>query len=136
MPAWNTTEYAKRLAFQQRGLAVQLVAWVGDEADGQAMVVFPGHPEWSPSAYREGCPEIRDLGVAAARRRRGSRRRSSRPPSARRARRASPGWGWALASRTTPRRRARSTGGWGTCSRTDRSSRLLGSRRTKDWAFP
>ena len=26
MPAWNTTEYAKRLAFQRRGLAVQLVA--------------------------------------------------------------------------------------------------------------
>ena len=71
MPAWNTTEYAKRLAFQQRGLAVQLVAWVGDEPAGKAMVVFPGHPEWSPSAYREGCPEIRDLGVVAARRRRG-----------------------------------------------------------------
>jgi len=71
MPAWNTTEYAKRLAFQQRGLAVQLVAWAGDEPAGKAMVVFPGHPEWSPSAYREGCPEIRDLGVAAAWRRRG-----------------------------------------------------------------
>ena len=38
MPAWNTTEYAKRLAFQQRGLAVQLVAWVGDEPAGKAMV--------------------------------------------------------------------------------------------------
>jgi GNAT superfamily N-acetyltransferase len=35
------------------------------------MVVFPGHPEWSPSAYREGCPEIRDLEVAAAWRHRG-----------------------------------------------------------------
>jgi GNAT superfamily N-acetyltransferase len=50
---------------------VQLVAWVGGEPAGKAMVVFPGHPEWSPSAYREGCPEIRDLGVAAAWRRRG-----------------------------------------------------------------
>jgi GNAT superfamily N-acetyltransferase len=71
MPTWNTTEYGRRLAFQERGLAVQLVAWVGDEAAGKAMVVFPGHPEWSPSAYREGCPEIRDLEVAAAWRRRG-----------------------------------------------------------------
>jgi GNAT superfamily N-acetyltransferase len=71
IPAWNDTEYAKRVAFQDRGLAVQLVAWVGGEATGGAMVVFPGHPEWSPSAYREGCPEIRDLRVAAAWRRRG-----------------------------------------------------------------
>ena len=71
MPAWNTTEYAERLAFQQRGLAVQLVVWAGDEPVGKAMLVFPGHPEWSPSAYREGCPEIRDLEVAAAWRRRG-----------------------------------------------------------------
>ncbi len=71
MPAWNTTEYAERLAFQQRGLAVQLVAWVGGAPVGKAMVVFPGHPEWSPSAYREGCPEIRDLEVVAAWRRRG-----------------------------------------------------------------
>jgi GNAT superfamily N-acetyltransferase len=27
------------------------------------MVVFPGNPEWSESAYREACPEIRDLAV-------------------------------------------------------------------------
>jgi len=71
MPAWNATEYAKRIGFQKRRLAVQLVAWAGEEPAGRAMVVFPGHPEWSPSAYREGCPEIRDLGVAPAWRRRG-----------------------------------------------------------------
>jgi GNAT superfamily N-acetyltransferase len=71
MPAWNATEYAKRLAYQQRGFAVQLLAWVRHEAACGAMLVFPGHPEWSPSAFREGCPEIRDLGVAAAWRRRG-----------------------------------------------------------------
>ena len=71
MPAWNATEYAKRIGFQERGLAVQLVAWAGEEPAGRAMVVFPGHPEWSPSAYREGCPEIRDLGVGPAWRRRG-----------------------------------------------------------------
>jgi len=71
MPAWNATEYAKRIGFQERGLAVQLVAWMGEEPAGRVMVVFPGHPEWSPSAYREGCPEIRDLGVAPEWRRRG-----------------------------------------------------------------
>jgi GNAT superfamily N-acetyltransferase len=71
LPAWNATEYLLRLDFQERGLAVQLVAWVGDEAVGKAMVVFPGHVEWSPSAYREGCPEIRDLEVSPAWARRG-----------------------------------------------------------------
>jgi GNAT superfamily N-acetyltransferase len=71
MPAWNGREYARRLVFQDRGLAVQLVAWVADEAVGKAMVVFPGHPEWSESAYREGCPEIRDLEVSAGWLRRG-----------------------------------------------------------------
>jgi len=35
------------------------------------MVVFPGHVEWSPSAYREGCPELRDLEVISAWARRG-----------------------------------------------------------------
>ena len=71
MPAWNAHEYAGRIGFQERGLAVQLVAWVGTQPAGRAMVVFLGHPEWSPSAYREGCPEVRDLGVAPAWRRRG-----------------------------------------------------------------
>ena len=71
MPAWNAHEYARRLAFQRRGLAVQLVAWAGDDAVGKAMVVFPGHEEWSPSAFREGCPEIRDLEVSGASSRRG-----------------------------------------------------------------
>lgn len=71
LPAWNGTEYERRLGFQERGLAVQLVAWIGDDAVGKAMVVFPGHEEWSPSAYREGCPEIRDLEVSPAWTRRG-----------------------------------------------------------------
>jgi GNAT superfamily N-acetyltransferase len=71
MPAWNAHEYARRLAFQERGLAVQLVAWAGEEPVGKAMVVYPGHEEWSPSAYREGCPEIRDLEVSRDRLRRG-----------------------------------------------------------------
>ncbi len=71
LPAWNATEYRRRLGFQERGLAIQLVAWVGVDAVGKAMVVFPGHVEWSPSAYREGCPEIRDLEVSPAWTRRG-----------------------------------------------------------------
>jgi GNAT superfamily N-acetyltransferase len=71
MPAWNAHEYAERLAFQERRLAVQLVAWADDEAVGKAMVVFPGHVEWSESAFRETCPEIRDLAVHEAWTRRG-----------------------------------------------------------------
>jgi GNAT superfamily N-acetyltransferase len=35
------------------------------------MVVFPGHPEWSESAFRENCPELRDVGVAKNWQRRG-----------------------------------------------------------------
>ena len=45
MPSWNAVEYAARLGYQDRGLAVQLVAWAGATAVGRAMVVFPGHPE-------------------------------------------------------------------------------------------
>jgi GNAT superfamily N-acetyltransferase len=71
MPSWNTTEYARRLGEQDRGRAVQLVAWIDEEAIGRGMLVLPGNEEWSPSAYRETCPEIRDLGVAVAWQRRG-----------------------------------------------------------------
>ena len=56
MPSWNSREYAARLGYQGRGLAVQVVAWEGEMAVGRAMVVLPGHPEWSVSAFREGCP--------------------------------------------------------------------------------
>lgn len=71
MPSWNATEYARRLGEQDRGLAVQLVAWIGEEAVGRGMLVLPGNGEWSPSAYRETCPEIRDLGVSVAWQRQG-----------------------------------------------------------------
>jgi GNAT superfamily N-acetyltransferase len=71
MPSWNAHEYRDRVAYQSRGLAVQLVAWSGDDPLGRAMLVLPGHPEWSPSAFRETCPEIRDLAVAPQARRRG-----------------------------------------------------------------
>ncbi|MGZ4148943.1 MAG: GNAT family N-acetyltransferase [Actinomycetota bacterium] len=71
MPSWNGREYAKRLAYQERGLAVQLIAWMGDRPAGRSMLVFPGHPEWTVSDLRERCPEIRDLAVAEGWQRRG-----------------------------------------------------------------
>ncbi len=71
MPSWNAREYGERLGYQDRGLAAQLVAWADSIAVGRGMLVFPGHPEWSASAFRETCPEIRDIAVADAWRRQG-----------------------------------------------------------------
>jgi GNAT superfamily N-acetyltransferase len=36
---------------------------MGDRPVGKAMVLFPGHDEYSVSAEREGCGEIRDVSV-------------------------------------------------------------------------
>ena len=71
LPAWNSREYGKRLASQEQGRLAQLVAWDRDLPVGRAMLVFPGHEEWSISAHRENCPEVRDVMVAATHRRRG-----------------------------------------------------------------
>jgi GNAT superfamily N-acetyltransferase len=71
MPAWNSREYAKRLAAQERGLLVQEIAWSGEDPVGSAMLVLPGHPEWSIMAHRENAPEVRDVKTAPAWRRRG-----------------------------------------------------------------
>jgi GNAT superfamily N-acetyltransferase len=71
LPAWNSTEYAKRLAAQERGELVQVVVWQSERPVGRAMVLFPGHDEYSTSAEREGCAEIRDVGVVEAMRRLG-----------------------------------------------------------------
>ena len=71
MPAWNSTEYTKRVAAQERGELVQVVAWQGERPVGKAMVLFPGHEEYSESAEREGCSEVRDVAVAPEARRRG-----------------------------------------------------------------
>ena len=71
LPAWNDREYDRRLAAQERGEMVQVVAWDGERAVGKAMVLFPGEEEWSVSAEREGCAEIRDVGVAEDHRRHG-----------------------------------------------------------------
>ena len=71
MPAWNSREYARRLAFQDRGLLVQEIAWSGEMPVGSAMLVLPGHPDWSIMAHRENAPEVRDVKTAPAWRRRG-----------------------------------------------------------------
>ena len=71
MPAWNSREYAGRLDAQARGLLVQEVAWSGDLPVGSAMLVLPGHPEWSIMAHRENAPEVRDVKTGPEWRRRG-----------------------------------------------------------------
>jgi GNAT superfamily N-acetyltransferase len=47
------------------------VAWDGERPVGKAMVLFPTDEEWSVSAEREDCAEIRDVGVVEDHRRRG-----------------------------------------------------------------
>jgi GNAT superfamily N-acetyltransferase len=71
LPAWNSTEYAKRLAAQERSELVQVVAWNDDPPVGKAMVLFPGYDEYSTSAEREVCGEIRDVEVVPDMRRLG-----------------------------------------------------------------
>ena len=71
LPAWNSTEYARRLAAQERGELVQLVAWHDQRPVGKAMVLFSGYDEYSVSAEREGCGEVRDVAVAPEARRLG-----------------------------------------------------------------
>lgn len=51
---------------------VQVFAWVGDEPVGRGMVLFAEHAEYSESAVREGCAEVRDVWVAPSHRRRGA----------------------------------------------------------------
>lgn len=71
LPVWNRMEYAKRLAAQQRGELVQMIAWIAAEPAGRGMVLFPGHAEHSPSAERGRCAEVRDVFVPEPHRRKG-----------------------------------------------------------------
>lgn len=71
LPVWNAQEYARRLQAQQRGQMVEAIAWFGTVPAGRGMVLFPEHEEFSTSAVREGCAEVRDVFVARARRRLG-----------------------------------------------------------------
>lgn len=50
---------------------MQVVAWEGDRPVGRGTVLFPEHGEFSDSAVREGCAEVRDVFVAPAWRNRG-----------------------------------------------------------------
>jgi GNAT superfamily N-acetyltransferase len=50
---------------------VQLIVWEDDRPVGRGMVLFPEHEEWSVSAEREGCAEVRDVFVVPGRRRMG-----------------------------------------------------------------
>jgi GNAT superfamily N-acetyltransferase len=71
LPAWSSTEYAKRLAAQGRGELIQVVAWIDERPVGKAMVLFPGYDEYSESAEREVCGEVRDVAVTPEARRLG-----------------------------------------------------------------
>ena len=68
LPVWSLLEYAGRQRAQTRAQMVQVVAWEGDVPVGRGMVLFPEHDEFSASAVREGCAEVRDVFVAPAHR--------------------------------------------------------------------
>jgi len=71
LPLWSSVEYDRRLQAQRRFQLVQVVAWDGGLPVGRGMVLFPDHEEFSTSAAREGCAEVRDVFVSPDRRRRG-----------------------------------------------------------------
>jgi GNAT superfamily N-acetyltransferase len=71
LPVWSGFEYEQRLRAQTRAQMVQVVAWEERTPVGRGMVLFPEHDEFSASAVREGCAEVRDVFVAPAHRNRG-----------------------------------------------------------------
>jgi GNAT superfamily N-acetyltransferase len=73
LPSWSSGEYERRLGAGREDV-VQVVAWDGPTPVGRGMVLFPGHEEYSASAAREGCAEVRDVFVATVHRRRGAAR--------------------------------------------------------------
>jgi GNAT superfamily N-acetyltransferase len=68
---WTAGEYKRRLAAQEHEELVQAVAWFDRVPAGRGMVVFPEYEEYSTSAVREGCAEVRDVFVVRPRRRLG-----------------------------------------------------------------
>jgi GNAT superfamily N-acetyltransferase len=68
---WSSTEYERRLGAERRGELVQAIAWDDAEPVGRGMVLFPEHEEYSTSAARERCAEVRDVFVEPSQRRRG-----------------------------------------------------------------
>lgn len=71
LPVWNTREYARRLRGIARGELVQLIAWEADRPVGRGMLLLPEHEEYSISASRERCAEVRDVSVVPEHRRAG-----------------------------------------------------------------
>ena len=71
LPTWSSLEYPRRLRAQEAGELVQAVAWSGHEPVGRGMVLFVEHEEYSVSAARERCAEVRDVWVEPTRRRTG-----------------------------------------------------------------
>jgi GNAT superfamily N-acetyltransferase len=71
LPLWNGGEYARRFLAQTRLQLVQAIAWDGDAPVGRGMVLLPEHEEYSESAARERCAEVRDVSVLEPVRRRG-----------------------------------------------------------------
>ena len=65
-------DYSRRLEAQRRGTLSQIAAWSGGVPIGRAHVLFPGHEQWSISAHRCGCAEVRDVFVAPEHRRHGA----------------------------------------------------------------
>jgi GNAT superfamily N-acetyltransferase len=71
LPVWSAAALARRIEAQRAGTLAQFAAWVDDRPIGRAHVLFPGASEWSISAHREQCAEVRDVFVAPEHRRRG-----------------------------------------------------------------
>ncbi len=72
LPSWSSAQYPRRLEAQARGEMVQVFAWDGAVPVGRGMVLFADHEEYSESAVRERCAEVRDVYVAPPHRRRGA----------------------------------------------------------------
>ena len=71
LPLWNGREYARRLQAQRRLQMMQAIAWQAERPVGRGMVLFAEHEEYSTSAERERCAEVRDVSVPEPFRRRG-----------------------------------------------------------------
>ena len=89
---------------------------------GRGMVLFPEHEEFSTSAVREGCAEVRDVFVARTRRRLGvaTTLMETLEEAVRDRGMARVGLSVSLDEEAAPR--GRCTSGSGTCTRTGRSS--------------
>jgi GNAT superfamily N-acetyltransferase len=71
LPLWYAEGWADRLRWQSRLQLVQVVAWDGTTPLGRGMLLFAEDEDYSESAARERCAEVRDLSVAEPFRRRG-----------------------------------------------------------------